>query len=129
MLGKEGVWPAVMIPPASAAFESASLAQDRTQPHTNPTVQRTKDPGATVLKILKPASQRAVHVGDDGQKAMPVGTPRLDAARGSEFLETLLPRPAMLAAEMVAQEVKTLLARVDDTGLLGMQGKTGFGRR
>ena len=53
----------------------------------------------TVLKIRKPASQRAIRVGDGGRQALPVGPPGFTPNRVFELPQAFRARPSRPASK------------------------------
>jgi hypothetical protein len=99
LLGKEGVRPAVMIRTAASAPASLSVAQDIAQPHADPGIQDLEHETTTMLKILEPASHRAIHVGNDGRQALPVGAPGFTPNRVFELPPAFRARPSLTRRE------------------------------
>jgi hypothetical protein len=98
-----------MIKASATTFAAPAFAQNRTQAHPNPPVQRRKREAVAVLKVFKPTDQCLVHVGDDVLQAVAVRPLSLRAYRGSKFLQALLPLPKMFGVEVIAQKIETLV--------------------
>ena len=107
LLGKESVGPAVMVLAAASSPASLTTAQDATQSHANPGVQDLEREATTVLKILKPASHRTVHICDDGCQALPLRPPGFGPHRVFKLPEAFRTRPLGALREVIAQKVKT----------------------
>jgi hypothetical protein len=129
MLGKESIWTAPMISPATTALLPVALPQKAPEPHPYPLVQRWKRSLMAMLEVLKPSDQRAIDVFDDRLQAVAVRTPGLSAYRILQLVQTLPPRPSQPSLEMVAQKVKaSALIRVYNPRLYRMQRQSSLRR-
>ena len=72
MFREVGVGPAMMIGAASTATKTPSLAQDRSQPHTDPAIDVAKGGVMSVLEVFVPATQLRVYPSDNLPEAAPV---------------------------------------------------------
>ena len=100
-------------------------AQNTAQTHPNPLVEAFKR-AVAVLKVRKPADERAIDVRDDDREAVPAGAARLLPHRVFEFHQTLRPWPAMPAFEVVSEEVKATGAlHIHEMRFLGVQLQAG----
>jgi hypothetical protein len=125
MLDKEGIRPALMVASPPAPLLPLALAQDTSQPHPHPGVQRSEGVSMALLELLKPAPQRAIDVGDDHLQALALGTPRLGPNRVFELPETLLARPFHPPLEVIPQKVQApLLSGVHNPCFHRMQLET-----
>src|SRR5215813_2314927 len=130
MLGKEGIWPSVMIGSVRSgdALTLRLFPQHASQPAADPAVERFEDPAVAVLEVFEPAPQDGIHAGDDLGQALSGGALGLGSDVVLELSQALLPRPAFAGLEAVAQEIKAIAARIDEPGLVGMQRQPGLRR-
>src|SRR5947207_660543 len=113
------VGPANVGPPPPGASLSVATAQNASQPHSHPSIQRRERPSVSVFEVLKPTSQYGVEAVDDGLEAVAVVPLREAADVVLELREAFLSRPLLACFEVVAEEVETSgLAHVDQSGLL-----------
>ena len=98
----------LMVRTASATPPPVARAQDTTQSHAQPRIEGRERRRVAVFEIAKPPAQDPVHVVNDDRQALPVSPPRLVPQRVFERRQTLRPRPAVAALEVIAQEVKAL---------------------
>ncbi len=106
MLGKEGIRPALLVTSTAMSPLPTTAAQNASQPHPHQAVNSVERIAMAVFEVLKPASRRAIHVGDDYLQTLPVGAFRLGSNRVFELLQTLSPRPSLPSLEVVSQKVE-----------------------
>src|SRR3954471_19829539 len=104
VVGEEGVGPASMVRPATAAFPLHPLAEQAPQAHPDPAVEPLERPLVAVLEIFKPAPERRVEAGDDREEATAGGTLGLLPDRLLELGQALRARAASAVLEPVTQE-------------------------
>src|SRR4029450_13024075 len=93
MLGKERIWPAPMIAPATTALSPVPLPQNASKPRPNPLIQRWKRSLMAMLEVLKRSDQRAIDVFNDRLHAVAVCPPGLSAYRVLQLIQALPSRP------------------------------------
>ena len=126
---KEVVEPTVMVRAAASAPASLTATQDAAQPHADPGIQDLEREAMTVLKVRKPASQRAVHARDDDRQALSLGPPSFTPNRVFELPQAFRARPLTPRLEVISQKVKAAdLRGVHDPRLRGMQRQSRRGR-
>src|ERR1700732_818393 len=115
-LGKECVRPTLMVRTPPTPAPAASLAQDATQSHPYPAIDRCKRGLETVLEVTKPASQCTVDMDDDDLQSRTVGPLGFLPQSVLELVQTLLLRPVVDTTlgpfEVIAQKLKAFLANV-----------------
>src|SRR3989454_10633194 len=125
MRGKIGVGPALMIRSTSATTPVLAFAENTAQPHSHPAVLSFQRVFLAMFEIIKPASQRLVHVLDDDRQGLSVSSPRLLADGVAHFLDTLRSGPFIAALEVIAKKVEsTPYRRVHNTSLFRMQAQS-----
>ena len=86
VLGKVGVWPAIVVssPASSASF--GSFAQDAPETHSDPGVDAVEGVSVAVFEVSKPTDEGSIDVLDDPVETVPVGASGFDTDRVFEFL-------------------------------------------
>src|ERR1022692_3386250 len=111
-----------MIGPTATSTATLPFAQDTSQPHPYPFVQRCKRVSMTVLEVLKPALQRGIEILNRHSQTLAIGAPGFLTDRVLHLLQTLLPRPTESPFEVISQEVEaTRLGSIDNPCLFRMQ--------
>ena len=111
-----------MIQSSTSTTSAFPLAEDRTQSHSYPSIQRSKRSAVAVLEILKPATQAPVDIGNDDLQAMPVAAMGVSTKGVFEFLDTLDSRPAQATFKVIPQKIEsTGLRGIHDPGLFRMK--------
>ena len=82
---EEGVGPTVMVATPAAAFATAPLAEDASEPSSGVPVDSLEDIALAVLEVFKPALQHSIEILTDRCKTAPLITPCLGTDRLFEF--------------------------------------------
>lgn len=113
--------PPTMIGRTATTLTMVTSAENAAQTHPKPAVEALKG-AVAVLKVRKPADERAIDVRNNDREAIPARATRLLSHGVLEFLQALRARPPMPAFEVVPEEVKTAgVLRVHEMRFLGMQ--------
>lgn len=132
VLGKERIWPALLVTPTSPTGLARPVAEDPPQPHADPIVHGRERACATVWEVLEPTPQRPVHRGDQIRPAGAVRPPRPATERLLELLQAFLPWPTAQTSpfrglEVIVQEVNAFRPYLHDFGFGRVQLQTGRG--
>src|SRR5580700_8187792 len=118
MLGKESIWPAVVIQSTSPTLATASPTENAPQTHADPAVEPFEDPRwTTVLEVGEPALKRLVDVVDDILQRVTRGTLRFLADRILQLLHTLVARDSCVPFKEISQEGEAVHAGVHNLRL------------
>src|SRR5579862_496254 len=129
MLGKEGIWPSMMILATPAPATSTPASKNAAQAHANPGIQTDKRRSVAMLKIAKPTLHGPIDVRDNDRQATSAISCSLATNRGPELLLTLSARPTRAALEVITQKIKaSRLRRIHDSSLFRVQFESGFHR-
>jgi hypothetical protein len=120
LLGKVGIRPALMVRTPSFPTAASSLAEYTPQAHAYPAVEVRKSRAVAVLKILKPAPQRTVDIGNDHVQAAACRASCFRPYRVLELCQALSAREASMLHKPVAQKVKFIDFGIHDFGFRGM---------
>ena len=89
VLGKEGVWPALMICPAATSLPAQAFAEDASQPHPDPAVQGRNVVVWLCLKYSNQPRSVGLRSAMIAGRLLPGGPLRLRADRVLELLQAL----------------------------------------
>src|SRR6185369_17433428 len=65
LLGKEAVFPAMMVPSATSSAAACAFSEYAAQTHSGPAVQGFKRGAEAVLEVVEPTPQGLVHASND----------------------------------------------------------------
>ncbi len=65
VLGKVGIWPALMVSPPTPSLAAATLAEDAAQAHAGPAIQAHVSGTGAMLEIAKPTAEGLIDVQDN----------------------------------------------------------------
>src|SRR2546425_9001750 len=115
----------MMIQPTAPALTTSPSAQDTTQTHTYPAIQTGEGRSVTVLEVMEPTTQGAIHRADDHHQGQAIRALRVLPDPAFQLVQALTTRPLHGAFKVVSQEVKSpSLAGVHQPRLGRVEGKS-----
>src|SRR6266581_3126768 len=127
--GKESIGPAPMIISPSTTTPFTAFAQNATQAHPDPLIQRPKRLVVAMFEVSNPALCNSVDTRDDYLQALPIVALGQNPDFVLHLLQALLPRPFIATLEVIPKKVKAArFYGIHNPRLLRVQRQTSFRR-